>query len=130
MKKLLLLLLFTTACSVSLFRQQSVDIAGSLRDQSTALMAQAIAPFEDHSDSVEVLRERLSAQLATEDARADNSESAAQWRLLIDPRGALLGSFLTRWEAQGTLGQLFINAKRTQVVAAFRIIIETEEAKR
>ena len=78
MKKLILPLLFLVGCAISSFSQQSVDIAGSLRDQSTALMAQAIEPFEDHSDSVEALRSRLFAQLAAENARADNSESAAQ----------------------------------------------------
>ncbi|KKK54605.1 hypothetical protein LCGC14_3083030 [marine sediment metagenome] len=131
MKRLtLLLLLAVVGCGVARFRQQSIDIAGSLRDQSTALMAQATEPFSDHSDSVAALRARLSAQLVIEDAREDNSESATQWRLLTDPRGALLGGFLSRWEAQGTLGQFFIDAARTQVVAAFRIIIETERAKR
>lgn len=131
MKKLILLLLFVVGCAVPAFRQQSVDVAGSLRDQSTALMAKATEPFEDHSDSAAALRGRLRAALALEDGRGPNNiESFMQWRLLADPQGALLGGFLTLWEAQGTLGQLFINAKRTQVVTAFRIIIETEELKR
>ena len=130
MKKLTFLLLFLVGCSVSPFRQQSVDIAESLRDQSTALMAKAIEPFDDHRDSVGALQERLYAQLAAESSREDNSESIAQWGLLTDPGGALLGGFLSRWEQRGTLGQLFINAKRTQVVTAFNIIIETERAKR
>ena len=130
MKKLTFLLLFLVGCSVSPFRQQSVDVAESLRDQSTALMAKAVEPFEDHQDSVAALRTRLLKQLAVESNRIDNSESAAQWNLLINPAGVLLGGFLIQWEVHGTLGQLFINAKRTQVVTAFNIIIETEGAKR
>ena len=130
MKKLTFLLLFLVGCSVSPFRQLSVDVAEALRDQSTALMAKAIEPFDDHRDSVAALRTRLLKQLAVESNREDNSESAAQWNLLVNPGGALLGGFLIRWEVHGTLGQLFINAKRTQVVTAFRIIIETERAKR
>lgn len=130
MRKLTLLLLLAVGCGVARFQQQSIDIAVELRSQSTALMVQATEPFADHSDSVAALRSRLSAQLASERVRRDNSESAEQWNLLADPQGALLGGFLTLWEAQGTLGQLFINAKRTQVVTAFRIIIETEELKR
>ena len=130
MKKLALLLLLVVGCSVSPFRQKSVDIAESLREQSTALMAKAVEPFEDHQDSVEALQQRLSTQLFAETGRTDNDETIAQWGLLIRPFGPLLGGFLTRWEQQGTLGQLFINAKRTQVVTAFRIIIETERAKR
>lgn len=130
MKKLILLLLFAVGCSVSPFRQQSVDVAESLRDQSSALMAKAVEPFEGHSDSVAALRERLQDALRAENAREGNSESVAQWGLLAAPDGALLGGFLSRWEAQGTLGQLFINAKRIQVVTAFNIIIETERAKR
>ena len=130
MKKLTLLLLLSVGCGVARFQQQSIDIAVDLRQQSTALMAQATEPFEDHSDSVEALRERLQDALRGEQARVDNRESVRQWTLLANPEGALLGGFLSRWETQGTLGQLFINAKRTQVVAAFRIIIETEEAKR
>ena len=130
MKKLAFLLLFAVGCSISPFRQQSVDVAEELRDQSVALMAKAIEPFADHSDSVEALQERLRDALRAEFARADNSESVAQWELLARPQGALLGGFLTRWEQRGTLGQLFVNAKRTQVVTAFRIIIETERAKR
>ena len=131
MKKLtLLLLLLAVGCAISPYRQSTVDTAESLRDQSTALMAKAVEPFTDHSDSVAALRERLFDALRSESARAENSESIAQWGLLADPQGALLGGFLTRWEQRGTLGQLFINAKRTQVVAAFNIIIETERAKR
>ena len=130
MKKLTFLLLFLVGCSVSPFQQQSVDSAEELRDQSTALMAKAVEPFDDHRDSVGALQARLYSQLAAEGAREDNDESVAQWGFLADPGGSLLGGFLTRWEAQGTLGQLFINAKRTQVVAAFNIIIGTERAKR
>ncbi len=130
MKKLMLLLLFAVGCSISPFRQQSVDVAEELRDQSVALMAKAIEPFDEHKDSVAALRTRLLKQLAVESNREDNGESTAQWNLLVSPAGALLGGFLVRWEAQGTLGQLFINAKRTQVVTAFNIIIETERAKR
>ncbi len=130
MKKLILLLLFTVGCSVSPFRQQSIDVAESLRDQSTALMTKAIEPFDDHQDSVAALRERLYEQLSAESERNDNVETVAQWGLLVDPSGSLLGGFLVRWEARGTLGQLFVNAKRGQVVAAFNIIIETERAKR
>lgn len=130
MRKLLLTLLVATGCALTPYSQQSVNIAGSLRDQSTALIAKAIEPFENHRDSVMALRTRLLNQLSAERNRKDNSESVAQWGLLADAQGSLLGGFLTRWEQQGTLGQLFINAKRTQVVTAFRIIIETEEAKR
>ena len=101
-----------------------------MKAQSTALMAKAIEPFADHSDSVAALRERLRSALRAEFARAENSESIAQWELLARPQGVLLGGFLSRWEERGVLGQLFVNAKRTQVVTAFNIIIETERAKR
>ena len=130
MKKLILLLLFAVGCAISPYRQSTVDTAESLKEQSTALMAKAIEPFADHSDSVAALRERLRDALRAESARADNSESIAQWGLLAAPNGALLGGFLSRWEEHGVLGQLFVNAKRTQVVTAFNIIIETERAKR
>ena len=130
MKKLILLLLFAVGCATSPYRQSTVDTAESLKAQSTALMAKAIEPFADHSDSVAALRERLKDALRSESARADNSESIAQWGLLAAPNGALLGGFLSRWEEHGVLGQLFVNAKRTQVVTAFNIIIETERAKR
>ena len=43
---------------------------------------------------------------------------------------ARVSEFLTRWEAQGTLGQFFVNEKRKQVERAFDIIIATERAKR
>ena len=130
MKKLILLLLFAVGCTISPYRQSTVDAAESLKTQSTTLMAKAIEPFADHSDSVAALRERLKNALLAESTRADNSGSIAQWGLLAAPYGALLGGFLSLWEAQGTLGQLFVNAKRTQVVTAFNIIIETERAKR
>jgi hypothetical protein len=131
MKKLtLLLLLVAVGCAISPYRQQTVDVAESLKAQSTALMAKATEPFVDHSDSVAALQERLKDALRAERARADNSESIAQWVLLSAPEGALLGGFLSRWEQRGALGQFFINAKRTQVVTAFNIIIETERAKR
>ena len=78
MKKLTFLLLFLVGCSVSPFRQQSVDSTEELRDQSTALMAKAVKPFDDHRDSVGALQARLYSQLAAEGAREDNDESVAQ----------------------------------------------------
>ena len=130
MKKTLLALLFLGACILPPFEQRSVDLAIELRDESTAIMAKAVEPFADYSDSVTALRTKLKAALAAEAARGHNDESLAQWGLLADPQGALLGGFLTRWEQRGTLGQLFVNEKRTQVMRAFAIIIATEEEKR
>lgn len=130
MKKTLLALLFAAGCALSPYSQSSLDTAVELRDESVALMAKAVEPFADYEDSVAVLRERLNAALVAELGRTDNDESLAQWGLLADPQGALLGGFLTRWEQRGALGQLFVNEKRTQVMRAFAIIIATEEAKR
>ena len=130
MKKTLLALLFAAGCALSPYSQSSADTAVELRDESSALMAKAVEPFADYEDSVAVLRSRLQAALTKESVRSDNSESIAQWGLLADPQGALLGGFLTRWEQRGALGQLFVNEKRTQVMRAFAIIIATEEEKR
>ena len=130
MRKLLLALLLASGCALAPFSQESVDTATALRDQSAAVMALAVRPFEDHSDSVVQLQARLHVALAAEGTRWDNKESYAQWELLVDPQGALLGGFLTRWTEQGSLSQLYMNEKRTQVMRAFAIIIATEEAKR
>ena len=130
MKKLLLALIFTSGCALAPYSQESVDTAVELRDQSAAVMALAVQPFVDYEDSVALLRSRLNAALTVERGRPDNWESVQQWILLTKPEGSLLGGFLSRWEATGSLGQLFVNAKRTQVMRAFAIIIATEEAKR
>lgn len=130
MKKPLLALLLATGCALAPYSQESVDTAATLRDQSAAVMALAVRPFADYKDSVALLRSRLEAALTVERGRPDNNESIQQWILLTSRSGSLLGGFLTRWEANGTLGQLFVNEKRTQVMRAFAIIIATEEAKR
>ncbi len=129
MKKLLLLL-FLSGCALAPYSQESVDTAVELREQSAAVMSLAVRPFADYEDSVALLRSRLYGALAVESARTDNTESVLQWGLLVDPDGALLGGFFARWEAQGSLRQIFVTAKRTQVMRAFAIIIATEEAKR
>ena len=130
MRKTLLAILLLSGCALAPYSQESVDAAAELRDQSAAVMALAVRPFADYKDSVALLRSRLDAALTVERGRPDNSESVRQWILLTSPSGALLGGFLTRWEANSTLGQLFVNEKRTQVMRAFAIIIATEEAKR
>ena len=125
---LLLSTLLGCANLVGNFDQNSYQSATALKVESLALMEKAVEPAVGHLGEITALKGKLEAQLAYEEGKGkQNRLSAAQWKLLIDPKEPMLGMFLDQW----TVGysSAFVKEKEIQVGLAFDQILRAEGAK-
>ncbi len=126
---ILLLALAGCAPSIAPFSEHAYEQAVSLKVESLALMETATEPFDDRRDEVETLRKELEKAYEFAQGRPKNEISARQWAILKDPDRNLLGGFLTRWEAQGSLSPVFVTEAQRLVADAFDTIIGLESGK-
>ncbi len=126
-----ILLLAVAGCAPSIapFSERAYEQAVSLKVESLALMGAATDPFEDHAEAVEVLRIDLEKARQFALGRPRNEVSARQWAVLTDPGRNLLGGFLARWEAQGSLSPAFVSEAQRLVADAFDTVIGLESGK-
>ncbi len=126
------LVLAAAACSplIAPYNETAYQYATSLKPEALMLMDKATEDYAAHADDAEVLLLKVEQAYEYVAAIPNNEDSAGQWRILKDPEGQLLGGFLRRWEAEGTLDATFIqNAKDDLVAPAFDRIIALEALK-
>jgi len=129
---LLAILVAAAACTplIGAYSPRAYEFATSLKARTLALTAHAGDPYARHEAAAEQLAVDL--QRAYEYARGvpRNGVSTRQWKLLVDPDGALLGRFLARWRREGTLDPAFVTESRRIFADAFDEIICLEANKR
>lgn len=121
--------LLACAPTIAPFSQEAYGIAVTLKVESLALMKRATEPYADHEKDVEALRLKLQRAYEYAKGRPKNTESTAQWEILNNPQGNLLGGFLERWREKSTLGGAFVSEVRAKVDSAFDRIIGLESGK-
>ncbi len=128
---LLLALLALAGCAPTIapFSEAAYEQAVSLKVESLALMGAATEPFDAHRDAVEALRLELEKAYEFALGRPQNEISARQWAILTAADRNLLGGFLARWEAQGTLSPVFVAEAQRVVADAFDTVIGLESGK-
>ena len=115
--------------SISVFSPEAYKQAVDLKVESLELMAFATSPYEDNEESVTYLKTELRRAYEFALGRPNNELSTEQWEILINEEGNLLGGFLKRWEAEGTLSEMFVTEMQTLVSDAFDTIIGLESGK-
>jgi len=115
--------------SISVFSPEAYKQAVELKVESLELMAFATSPYEDNEESVTYLKTELRKAYEFAVGRPNNELSTEQWEILINEEGNLLGGFLKRWEAEGTLSEMFVTEMQTLVSDAFDTIIGLESGK-
>jgi hypothetical protein len=126
---LLLVLGLLVACMQAPFDQGALLRAENLRAQSLALIAVAGDPYAGRAADAAAL---LAAVQAERDAAAQaegNETVVQQWDTILAADGPYLGGVLARWQAAGTLGEVFRTEAAARVAAAFDALIDTEKAK-
>ncbi len=127
---LLLSLIYIRCSSISTFDQTTIDQAASLKTLSLYLMGKASDPYSDFSPQADDLKQKLNAAYQYSKSRINNDETTKQWEALMKPDGNLLGGFLTKWQAQKTLSETFINHTKDLVRNGFDEIIDLERSKK
>ena len=115
--------------SISVFSPEAYKQAVELKVESLELMAFATSPYEDNEESVTYLKTELRKAYEFALGRPNNELSTEQWKILINEEGNLLGGFLKRWEAEGTLSEMFVTEMQTLISDAFDTIIGLESGK-
>lgn len=131
MKKLALLpLLFLTGCFtlITNFDQNTYNNATTLKVESLELIDKGSEPANIYRGSIVNLQSKLDYALAYEEGKGKaNHTSQAQWKLLADHKGNLMGGYLENWK--DGYSKAFVKEKHKQISDAFDEIIKLESAK-
>lgn len=123
-------LVLASSCStIAGFDQQAYENATSLKVDSKNVMATATQSYSSQQTKVNALRTNLEKAYEYDIGRPLNQITIKQWDLLLDPKGDLLGGFLTEWKEEGTLKPGYVRSKQTQIGRGFDTIIGLESGK-
>jgi len=126
---LIISLTIWSCSSISVFSPEAYKQAVDLKVESLELMSFATSHYDDNEESVTYLKTELRRAYEFALGRPNNELSTEQWKILINEEGNLLGGFLKRWEAEGTLSEMFVTEMQTLVSDAFDTIIGLESGK-
>lgn len=133
----LALMVALNGCAVfrgmSAFDQNSYTSAMTLKAESLSLVERSRRAQGETTPVPELLalQAQLDAQVAYEAGKGkENALSAKQWRLLADPKGNLLGGYLTRWASGARLSDGYVTEKKQQIGSAFDEVLRLEGGKR
>jgi hypothetical protein len=125
-----LALLSLAACSlIAHYDQVAYEHATSAKVDTLALMDKATGSYSDHQKEIEAMVIELNKAYEYDRGRELNKITVAQWDILRDPNGNLVGGFLRMWKARGSLSPTFISEKKLQIGKAFDQIIALESGK-
>lgn len=126
-----LLLIALAACNplIAPYSEQAYRNATSLKARSLILMAQSDAPFSAHATDAQLLVTDMAAAYEYARGLPNNQVTAEQWQILRDPNGKLLGGFIAKWEAEGTVAPFVAGETADLVAFAFDRIICLEVNK-
>lgn len=123
------LALFSACSLIAHYDQVAYEHATSAKVDTLALMDKATSSFSDHQKDVDALVIELDKAYEYDRGRALNKLTVAQWDILRDPNGNLVGGFLKMWKAKGSLSATFVSEKKKQIGKAFDQIIALESGK-
>jgi len=126
---LLIILTFASCSTISRFSQYAYIQTTSLKVDALSIMDLAIDNYSSHQNSTLELQINLQKLYEYERNRPKNEITIKLWDKLLDPKGHLLGGFLTRWQQEEKLNDVFIGEAKKLVSDAFDLIAGLESNK-
>lgn len=124
------LLVSATGCaSISRYDQYSYMQAVNLKVDALKTMDSAVESYPSHKSEVQEIQTRAEKAFEYEKGRPKNQVTADMWKVMLDPKGGLLGGFFALWEESGTVSPIFVQEKKKQVAVGFDEIIGLESEK-
>jgi hypothetical protein len=110
--------------TITKFDQNSYNSAQSLKEDALTIVQH---PSPSAVDNLSV---RLDAQVAYETGKGKaNRISAAQWRLIQNPHGNLLGGWIRTYRQGATMSPTYSEEKARQIGLAFDEVLKLEGGK-
>ena len=134
----LLLVLFTKGILISIaacgaliapYNETAYQNATNLKVESLALMDKATEPYSEHQEEVDELMIKIDQAYEFSKGLPKNELSTAQWEIMKDPNGHMLGGFIEKWKESETLREIFVEEVKGQVSKGFDEIIKLESLK-
>jgi len=118
------------ACStISPYDQTAYLQAVNGKVDALTLMGKATDLYGNHQNDVATVQTELQKAYEYERGRPLNKETVAQWNILLDQNGDLLGAFVKEWKENGKLLPVYVKRKQDQISKAFDEIIQLESGK-
>ena len=110
------------------FSQSAYDTDKTIKADALALIDRAKnrAPYTGVAAEVDQLMAKVDQAISSEQARAQNGPTVAQWKKIK----AQLSSLFDLWKTKGSYPPGFTDDARSQVSSLFDILIRTENDKR
>ena len=126
---LLVILILVSCSTISRFSQYAYIQTTSLKVDALSIMDLAKEDFSSHLNNVLEFQTNLQKLYEYEKNRPKNEITIRLWDKLLDPKGHLLGGFLTRWQLEEKLNEVFIVEVKKLVSEAFDLIAGLESNK-
>lgn len=128
---LLLLLFFLFGCGslMATFDQTSYSQVTSLKVDALALINKSGEPYSSHLTDVSALQLELNKAIEYDKHRPKNEITNEMWTIMSDPKGHLLGGFLTKWKKDKQIDSVEVVNIDTIVARNFDRIAELEIKK-
>jgi len=110
------------------FSESAYKTDQAIKADSLALIGRAKnrAPYSGVATDVDQLMMKIDQDIGTEQGRAKNGPTVAQWKKIK----AQLGALFDMWKTKGSLSPAFADDAGSQVSGLFDILIKTENDKR
>jgi hypothetical protein len=115
--------------TISQFDQYAYTQTTSIKVDAWDVMQSATTDYALHLKEVHDLSKEIRKIYEYDKNRPKNEKTVQQWDLLMDPKGALLGGFLKRWQDGGRLDSVYVADKSATIAKGFDLIIYLEIGK-
>ncbi len=127
---LLLVLLWLFASCSSTYDVYSYNETVRLKEKTVKLVELGVEPYSNHAKSIDSLKIELDSLYSYEKTRKQNEATVKLWSSVIINEKGLIYRFFSLWEKKSTLGDLYIDKKKVNIIKAFDDVIELENAKK
>lgn len=126
-----LAMLITSCASIRTapFDQYAYQKGTEIKVDALRLMDKATMRYNSQTEAIDHLETELAKMLEYEKNRPNNQISYAMWKMMANPNGDFIASFLKLWKEKGTVSPVFIKQAKEQITEALDLVLQYEGKK-
>lgn len=127
---ILLVVFASHGCNtIAHFDQVAYNQTISVESDALSLMDKAVEDYSLHEKEIVDINNRVQTAYLYDKNRPKNTITEAMWKLMVDPKGALYGGFMSLWKSQKKLNPTFIQEAKLKIQQNFDRIAQLESKK-